>query len=81
MIIKAPQLDWNVIEAARSNAHTLRSQAAHEIGAAIANAVRRLFRVEEKPVAANMEPPLLPRRFTAPKVTSPLERGLQAGWY
>ena len=39
MIIRAPQLDWNVIEAARNNAHTLRSQAAHEVGAAVANAV------------------------------------------
>ncbi len=41
MIIKAPELNWTVIEAARKNAHTLRSQAAYEIGTAIASAVRR----------------------------------------
>ena len=44
-MIKAPQLDWNRIEAARQNAHYLRSAAAHDIAVAIRDGARRLFNV------------------------------------
>ena len=46
-MIKAPQLDWNRIEAARQNAHNLRSEVAHDIAAANRVGFRRLFSVGE----------------------------------
>ncbi|MDD9905687.1 MAG: hypothetical protein OXT06_19125 [Rhodospirillaceae bacterium] len=46
-MIKAPQLDWNRIEAARQNAHYLRSEVAHDIATAIRDGFRRLFSVGE----------------------------------
>ena len=46
-MIKAPQLDWNRIEAARQNAHYLRSAVAHDIATAIRDGFRRLFSVGE----------------------------------
>ena len=46
-MIKAPQLDWNRIEAARQNARYLRSEVAHGIAAAIRDGFRRLFSVGE----------------------------------
>jgi len=46
-MIKAPQLDWNRIEAARHNAHYLRSEIAHDTAAAIRDGFRRLFSVGE----------------------------------
>ena len=46
-MIKAPQLDWNRIEAARQNAHYLRSEVVHEIAAAIRDGFCRLFSTGE----------------------------------
>ena len=42
-MIKAPQLDWNRIEAARQNAHYLRSVAARDIAVAVRDGLRRLI--------------------------------------
>jgi len=78
-MIKAPKLDWNRIDAARANAHYLRSEAAHEIAAKTANAVRGLFQVSAP--QKNSDASLLKRWLEFAKARSPLEKGLQAGWY
>ena len=78
-MIKAPELDWNRIEAARANAHYLRSKAAYDIAAAIGDATRRLFRVSLSQRRGGTT--LLRRWVEFAKARSPLEKGLQAGWY
>jgi hypothetical protein len=78
-MIKAPKLDWNRIEAARANAHYLRSEAAHDIATRIGNAVRGLFQVGA-PLKSG-DTPLVKRWLEFAKARSPLEKGLQAGWY
>ena len=79
-MIRAPELDWNAIEAARANAHYLRSEAAYNIAAAIGERVRRLFgRGSATAPAANGS--FVSRCLDFARAKSPLEKGLQAGWY
>lgn len=42
-MINAPKLDWNRIEAARQNAHYLRSEAAYDLFTAVRDGLRRVF--------------------------------------
>lgn len=82
---KAPELlDPKVIDAAMKRSRELRSEAAYDIAISIRNAVQRLFGLTAKPqiseVAAS-KPSVLDKCVNVVKANSPLERGLQAGWY
>lgn len=75
-IEKAPIYDLRVLEAARENASALRSEAAHDIAAAIGRQFRKLFHRADRSRES-----LVNRCVDAAKATPPLERGLRAGWY
>ena len=75
-IERAPVYDWRILEAARENAHTQRSETAFDITTAIVNKFRRLFRRADDTRGA-----LVSRCVDAAKAASPLERGLRVGWY
>ena len=81
-MIKAPELDWNEIEAARERSRKLRSEAGYRIFAAIGNAIVSVFK-PGKPAGngTSAKPSLVQRSLNFAKEKSPLERGLQAGWY
>jgi hypothetical protein len=82
---KAPELlDPKVIDAAMQRSRKLRSEAAYDIGISIRNAVRRLFGLTAKSQTAEAvasKPSVLDKCVNLVKANSPLERGLQAGWY
>ena len=83
-MIKASNLDWNRIEAARRNAHFLRSEAAYDIAVAIRNGVRRLLAATHLRLANNAAP--VRKTFARPlqnsaKAAFQPAKGLQAGWY
>ena len=82
---KAPiLLDPKVIDAAMKRSRELRSEAAYDIAISVRNAVRRLFGLPakgEKATAVADKPSVLSKCVTLAKENSPLERGLQAGWY
>lgn len=75
-IERAPVYDWRILEAARENARTSRSEAAFDITTAIVNKFRRLFRR-----ANSTRTTFVSRCVDAAKAASPLERGLRVGWY
>lgn len=82
---KAPiLLDPKVIDAAMKRSRELRSEAAYDIAISVRNAVRRVFGLPtnaQKAKAAVEQPSVLRQCVKLAKENSPLERGLQAGWY
>ena len=83
-MIKAPELDWDRIEATQKNAHYLRSKAAYDIATEIRNAVRPLFQaspVQKSGDASAKNTSFVTRCIEFATARSPLEKGLQAGWY
>lgn len=83
-MIKAPELDWNEIEAARVRSRKLRSEAWYNVFAAIGNAIASSARSVWHMLAGNKtttKPSLVQRGLNFAREKSPLERGLQAGWY
>ncbi len=83
-MIKASNLDWNRIEAARRNAHFLRSEAAYDTAVAIRNGMRRLLTAARLLLDGNALP--VSKTFARPRQNSakaPFQpaKGLQAGWY
>ncbi len=83
-MIKAPELDWDEIDAARMRARKLHSEAGYKFIVAVGNAVRGIFRMGWKFLTgdrATSKASLVERSINFAKAKSPLERGLQAGWY
>jgi hypothetical protein len=83
-MIKAPELDWDEIDAARVRARKLHSEAGYKIGISIVKGGKRLFGAFHTALfdqTAVSRPLIVQRLFKRAKENSPLERGLQAGWY
>jgi hypothetical protein len=82
---KAPELlDPKVIDAAMQRSRELRSEAAYNIALSVRDAVRRFLGLPGKAPKAKTaveKPSVLRQCVTLAKENSPLERGLQAGWY
>ncbi len=83
-MLKAPELDWDEIDAARVRARKLHSETGFRIFVAVGHGIRRTIQATwNLLVSGNLSSmrAALRRNFNGTKVISPLDRGLRAGWY